>query len=66
MLSLTVLPMFIVAVPKFVDATEEVGGFEPKEGSSILRRPMLVDVDGDEVKLEHHCSYAHVFMCKGM
>jgi len=39
--------MFIVAVPKFVDATEEVGGFEPKEGSSILRRPMLVDVDGD-------------------
>jgi len=47
MFNLVVIQMFIVAEPKFVDATEEVGGFEPKSGSNILRRPMLVDVDGD-------------------
>ena len=28
--------MSIVAEPKFVDVTEEVGGFEPNAGSNIL------------------------------
>ena len=37
----------MAAEPEFVDATDEFGGFKPKEGSEILRRPMLVDVDGD-------------------
>ena len=37
----------MAAQPEFVDAMDEFGGFNPKEGSEILRRPVLVDVDGD-------------------
>lgn len=36
-----------MAVPEFINATDEAGGFKPREGIDILQRLMLVDVNGD-------------------